>query len=766
MTEFELLSALETEAGYKFKRVNKLDYSDNEAQYTYDEINSAITGLRLPRRAFCVPNTVFLLRNLKELDLSLVKINVLSDDLANLVNLEKINLYNTEIRALPQCIGELRALRNINLAQSPIEVLPDSICNLNNLEKLTLWGTRIRDLPEDIGNLKKMKSLDLSECRLRSLPRSIVELNIDFEDSESFDCIKITKLSIDDKQILSRIKTGKFALMEYFESEKYLNQNCDYESKIVLLGNGTSGKTCLMHAILNNYFNANQAKTEGISVSKWIVEDNETRGCIHIWDFGGQETYRPLCSLFLSKCNLCIIVLNGRSDETPDLWLEFIQLYAPSSPIIIVINRIDESPKAEIDRNYYFKKYSNLKIVDVIRCSCKDYDKPSGNIQLLRETILTTLNSFNLKLMCDDNWRNFRKSLRLCKENYLTFTDLNHYWQQCNITDTKDQNSIIRKCCDYGIFLKQSNSSRYIVNLEWFSTAISKLFAYFEKHKLDFLIENASLYRYLYDIDNSYDSTVVDDLISALHDCKLCYSSREHIVVPYALSLHINEEFNQFSDYQKYIIKYRISSKFIFQFLLIHLIEYRLDDDHVWKNAIEISYNNANIFIEQNGKDIIIYFNEKNINKSVYDCLSFVITNLFQIHKDFMSSEIPFEVLIPYNKLDKEVTIIMEQIVNNGGQVVFAKDNATVTATNFFNGYNFSELHELLSKLKTASNTLNEEDRETAESGIQIIEDELQSKEPRKNYLKIALNVLNGIKGTTEFIAAVAAIAQFFQTIL
>lgn len=343
MSDLELLSVIETEAGYKFKRVDKLDYSDNDAQYTYDETSGTISGLRLPRRSFLVPNTVFLMNNLKVLDLSLVKITTLPDDLCNLSNLEKLNLYNTEIKALPQSIGELKKLKNINLAQSPVEVLPDSICNLEQLEKLTLWGTRIRDLPEKIGCLKRLKSLDLSECRLRSLPSSIVELNIDFEDSESFDCIKTTKLSIDNKQVLSKVKEGKAALIQYFQSEKYLNPKYDYESKIVLLGNGASGKTCLAHAILNNFFNPTQAKTEGISISKWIVENNGETGCIHIWDFGGQETYHPLYSLFLSKCDLYVIVLNGRSDEKPNSWLDFVQFYAPSAPILIVINRIDES---------------------------------------------------------------------------------------------------------------------------------------------------------------------------------------------------------------------------------------------------------------------------------------------------------------------------------------------------------------------------------------------------------------------------------------
>lgn len=763
MTDLDLLSILEAEANYSFKLVTKLDYSDNEAQYVYDDVNNFVIGLRLPRRSFCIPEAVYSLKHLKELDLSLVKVKSLSESLVNLVNLEKLNLYNTEIKELPQCIGNLKELKSINLAQTPIEILPDSICKLKNLEKLTLWGTHIRCLPKNIGKLSKLKSLDLSECRLRSLPESIVNLNIDFNDSERFDCIKTTKLSIDDKAILSKVKIGKNALKEHFESEKYKNHSLDFESKIVLLGNGASGKTSLMHALLNNFFNPTQPKTEGISVSKWIVDDNNESGCIHIWDMGGQETYHPIYSLFLSKCDLYIVVLNGRSDEKPDLWLDFIQLYAPSSPVIIVINRIDESPKSEIDRNYYIKKYQKLRIVDIVKCSCKDYDKSSGNIQELRKIILSTLSDYRLKLLCYYNWRCFRKSLSKCEDKYLTFTELNKFWKQCNITDIAEQDLIIHNCCNYGLFIKQTNSSRYIIDLEWFSIAISRLYTYFEKHKLDPIINKTALYRYLYEIDTSCDSTVVDELIEVLCECKLCYSSKKHIIVPHILNLYIEEGTHSLY-HQTYIIKYDVSSKFIFQFLLIHLLEYRLDDNHIWKNAIELRYNNTVILIEQTGKDIIIHFRECTTN--TYDCINFLIANILQIHKDFIPFDLPFEVLIPYENTEKETNIIMKQIINTGGQVIFAKDNTTVTATNIYNETKLNELQDLFDELKIARNTLNEEERQKADDSIQIIEDEIESKKPRKSYLNTALTVLKGIKGSAEFIAAVTSIAQFIEMIL
>ena len=59
---------------------------------------------------------------------------------------------------------------------------------------------------------------------------------------------------------------GKEMLREYFLSEEYKSRRQSIESKIVLLGNGAVGKTCLAHALMNNFFDSEQKKTDGIDI--------------------------------------------------------------------------------------------------------------------------------------------------------------------------------------------------------------------------------------------------------------------------------------------------------------------------------------------------------------------------------------------------------------------------------------------------------------------------------------------------------------------
>ena len=79
---------------------------------------------------------------------------------------------------------------------------------------------------------------------------------------------------------------------QYFHSDDYLRSTYDYEVKLILLGNGAVGKTCLLNALLDNFFDVEQSKTEGIDIVDWMAEKEGHKICFHIWDFGGQEIYR------------------------------------------------------------------------------------------------------------------------------------------------------------------------------------------------------------------------------------------------------------------------------------------------------------------------------------------------------------------------------------------------------------------------------------------------------------------------------------------
>lgn len=74
-------------------------------------------------------------------------------------------------------------------------------------------------------------------------------------------------------------------------------------------------------------------------------------------------------------------------------------------------------------------------------------------------------------------------------------------------------------------------------------------------------------------------------------------------------------------------------------------------------------------------------------------------------------------------------------------------------------------LQKLIRELLNSASDLNEEDRETVNDCIETIST-ITDEKPKKGIIKMALNTLKGIAGTTEFIAAATAIVQFVEQYL
>ena len=97
-------------------------------------------------------------------------------------------------------IGNLTQLTELNLHGNDLSVLPDSIQNLVNLDRLCLWDNRLTHLPEWIGNLTNLTSLDLSVNQLTCLPDSIKNLkNLDYL------CLYWNELSSSEEQRIEEI---------------------------------------------------------------------------------------------------------------------------------------------------------------------------------------------------------------------------------------------------------------------------------------------------------------------------------------------------------------------------------------------------------------------------------------------------------------------------------------------------------------------------------------------------------------------------------
>lgn len=98
----------------------------------------------------------------------------------------------------------------------------------------------------------------------------------------------------------------------------------------------------------------------------------------------------------------------------------------------------------------------------------------------------------------------------------------------------------------------------------------------------------------------------------------------------------------------------------------------------------------------------------------------------------------------------------------SGGQVNIANDNAIINATNN-TGIDAQQLMELISNVREASVDISEEDCESLNDSLEVIESISTPDKPKRSFVKTAITTLKAIKGSAEFAAAVAALIAFVQ---
>ncbi|MBK7305398.1 MAG: leucine-rich repeat domain-containing protein [Saprospiraceae bacterium] len=146
-----------------------------------------------------VPESVWELANLEELQLDNNKLKTLSPAIAKLTKLrrlwiggnpfegfpeavckleqlEVLSVDGCQLSVLPSSFASLRNLLELNLGGNAFEQFPEVICELRSLRKLWLNGNKLSSLPQSFANLRELRELDISNNRFKEFPQVVCEL--------------------------------------------------------------------------------------------------------------------------------------------------------------------------------------------------------------------------------------------------------------------------------------------------------------------------------------------------------------------------------------------------------------------------------------------------------------------------------------------------------------------------------------------------------------------------------------------------------------
>ena len=305
------------------------------------------------------------------------------------------------------CLNSYTELTELDLSGCTGIVTWPDFSRLTKLKRLDLSGTGIRRIPKSIRGLKNLDILNLCDLSLEELPEWLPEIAGAFHVKESEELpgyfsrqgkavVSLLNTTVGDED-MSIFTQSYEMVLQWFEERRKGRMVPLNEIKVVFLGDGEAGKTHTIARLMNNGGypeNFDDSSTPGIVIKNKGYKLGGRRIRVHYWDFGGQEILHSMHRIFLTKRTMYVILLNARDDTQSDrarYWLHNVKSFAPDAPVLLVLNKIDQNPKASVNEQDLRSRYD--KLTKVIRLSAKDFTPKQFNwefTKVLMEEIYKT----------------------------------------------------------------------------------------------------------------------------------------------------------------------------------------------------------------------------------------------------------------------------------------------------------------------------------------------------------------------------------------
>lgn len=587
-----------------------------------------------------------------------IKINAALDKV-RIHEWQTLNLKNCGLTEIPHEIFSFTNLVTIDLSndtycdeefKNKIQIVPDEISNLKKLTRLNLAYNNIISVSENVSSLSKLNFLDLSNNMLTEVSEKIANMNSLKNlilDNNPFDLLP--------PEIVARGIDSIRNFYKELQEKDYL-----YEVKLILVGEGRVGKTCLADALMDsNYILSDAESTEGINIQPWIIPKEEISKInskihrdfqINIWDFGGQEIYHSTHQFFLTKRSIYMLVTESRKEDSHDdffYWLNIIKLLGDTSPVIMVLNKCDQ-PTKELPIKEYKDNFSNIKAFHKI--SLKDeYRKDFNAFKMELLQYASGLPHIGTPL--PKVWVSIRIEIEELKLKGINYISEVAYLDICkkHYRDTESALFLSEYFHDLGVILHFKDDidlkDTVILNHQWITKGVYQIL---DDKKV---IDQKGKFSYddikrIWSNEEHKDKT--RELISLMKNKKfdLCFElGNGEYLAPRLLPVdEIEHDWSSNSKNTKFEIHYKFMPKGIVARLIVKLNK-DIFQDKYWRSGVLLEYENTKAIVKEK------YFENKiSIELSgdyKKEFLAIIRKTLNDIHRDF--NKLKVEEMVPCN---------------------------------------------------------------------------------------------------------------------
>ena len=421
------------------------------------------------------------LSNLANLEIIDASSTICSDlaPISNLSELRKINISSTQvsdISYLKQFIkkeikiyfSDIIISNGIYVHNTPIVIPPVEILYQNNDSILRYFETiNTKKSDVDIEKIKLVEERDKIIKKLDEIEDNFNKYSIE-KSSELEIRNLITKIDKqDDIKFNNRIMFFRENLIERLtkkniniSSKELLSQNLEnyegseelYEAKLIIVGEGGTGKTTLYKKLIYpKYILKPLKETHGINIHEGLPFKHRYIGDktfhTNLWDFGGQELQYMTHQFFLTPKALYILVMDARR-ESPNLsyWFKIISLLGRDRDdstekvrLLLVFNKRGNTTGTPPPYQDQLKYYEDSLAVQYLEVDLAENDYRFDNLQNAIKQSLVTLPI--VKSQLPRLWKAVREDLReeAKSDSHITIKRFSEICNKYSISNETDQ---------------------------------------------------------------------------------------------------------------------------------------------------------------------------------------------------------------------------------------------------------------------------------------------------------------------------------------
>ena len=149
--------------------------------------------------------------------------------------------------------------------------------------------------------------------------------------------------------------------------------------KLVLVGDGGTGKTTFVKRHLSGEFEKKYIATVGVEVHPLVFNTNYGPICFNVWDTAGQERFGGLRDGYYVQGQCGIIMFDVTSRITyknvPN-WHRDLTRVCENIPIVLCGNKVDIKERKVKAKSITFHRKKNLQYYDISAKSNYNFEKP------------------------------------------------------------------------------------------------------------------------------------------------------------------------------------------------------------------------------------------------------------------------------------------------------------------------------------------------------------------------------------------------------